>query len=130
MLSRIAQKPVLRRLARLALSIALPGVLLAAFLPVGVAPVIGGSDWASHGVAFAVLAILTALAFPRTPLFWSWAVLALIGAAIELVQALPALGRGASVIEAAYDAFVVAIVFGLMRLLGVRRDLRGRVERE
>lgn len=117
---------IVSRAARVALAAALPGVLIAAFLPVGVAPVIAGSDWASHGAAFAVLAVLTAAGFPRAPLFLSWAALSVVGAGIEVVQAIPALGRGASVIEAAYDALVVAVVFAIWRILG----FRSRVDEE
>lgn len=107
-------------MARAALAVALPGVLIAAFLPVGVAPVLAGSDWASHGAAFVVLAVLTAAAFPRAPVILSWSALALVGAGIEVVQAIPALGRGPSLIEAVYDALVVAVVFAIMRILGFR----------
>lgn len=128
--STIAWKPFWSWTARAALVVTLPGVLVAAFLPVGVAPVIGGSDWASHGAAFAVLAVLTFVAFPRVPLILSWAILALVGAGIEVVQAIPALGRGASLLEAAYDALVVAIVFGLIRLMGFGRVTGAHVERE
>lgn len=99
---------------------------MAAFLPVGVAPVIGGSDWISHGAAFAVLAVLTLVAFPRLPLAGAWAILAIIGVGIEIVQAIPLLGRGPSIIEAGYDAAVVAVVFALLQLSGLRRVLQGR----
>jgi quinol-cytochrome oxidoreductase complex cytochrome b subunit len=113
------------RWARLVLALALAGVLTAAFLPVGVAPVIGGSDWISHGTAFAVLAVLMVVAFPRLALVWGWMILAGVGVGIEIVQAIPLLGRGPSIVEAAYDAAVVALVFVVLQLSGLRRVLQG-----
>lgn len=110
-------------MARTALLIALVGVLAAAFAPLGMAPSIGGSDWISHGLAFAVLAALAALALPERPLVVLWLGLAILGVGIEILQATPVVGRGPSVAEAAWDALVAGAVLALMGL----GDLRARL---
>ena len=112
-------------LARAALLITLAGVLAAAFVPLGMAPSIGGSDWVSHGLAFAVLAVLSAMALPERPLFALWLGLAVLGVGIEILQAAPSVGRGPSVVEAAWDALVAGAVLALMGL----GDLRARQRR-
>jgi len=112
-------------LARAALLITLAGVLAAAFAPLGMAPSIGGSDWVSHGLAFAVLAVLSAMALPGRPLFALWLGLAVLGVGIEILQAAPLVGRGPSVVEAAWDALVAGAVLALMGL----GDLRARQRR-
>lgn len=103
-------------LARASLLIALAGVLAAAFVPLGMAPSIGGSDWVSHGLAFAVLAVLSAMALPKRPLFVLWMCLAVLGVGIEILQAAPLVGRGPSVAEAGWDALVAGVVLALMGL--------------
>lgn len=108
--------------ARAALLIALAGVLAAALAPLEMAPSIGGSDWISHGLAFAVLAVLSALALPGRPLVALWLGLAVLGVGIEILQATPVVGRGPSLAEAAWDALVAG---GVLVLMGLG-DLRAR----
>lgn len=111
--------------SRLGLLLTLLGVLAAAFVPLGLAPSIGGSDWISHGMAFAVLAVLFALALPGRSLVVLWLGLAIVGAGIEILQATPLVGRGPSVAEALWDALVAAVVLVLMKFGGLRARLTG-----
>lgn len=109
--------------ARAVLLLALVGVLAAAFAPLGMAPSIGGSDWISHGAAFAVLAVLSALALPGRSLVILWLGLTVVGVGIEILQATPLIGRGPSVAEALWDALVAGVVLVLMGLGGLRARL-------
>jgi VanZ family protein len=61
-------------------------------------PVLPGDpgDKELHMLAFLVLATLAAFAFPRISILWLFVGLAAFGGAIELFQAIPALGREAS----------------------------------
>lgn len=73
-----------------------------------------------HVLAFLVLAGLAAFAYPRLHLIMIFIGLALFGAAIEAVQAIPALGREASWIDWLADlgaAAVVLLAVGAVRLL-------------
>lgn len=110
-------------LGRGALALAAAGVLVSAFVPVSTAPSLG-SDWLSHGLAFLVLAVLSALAFPQASLLRLWLALTALGIAIEIVQGLPGVNRGPSVAEAVWDSAVVAIVFAIMTVKSVRRQAR------
>ncbi|WP_404417889.1 hypothetical protein [Brevundimonas vesicularis] len=111
-------------LSRAALILAGVGVLAAAFLPVSSAPSLG-SDWLSHGAAFLVLAALSAAALPGTSLLRLWWGLTLLGVLIEVIQSLPGVNRGASVLEAAWDSAVVAAVFLVISIGAVRRRAGG-----
>lgn len=113
-------------LSRLGLIIAGVGVLTAAFLPISSAPSLG-SDWLSHGAAFLVLAVLSALAWPGASLLRLWWALTLLGVLIELVQGLPGVNRGPSVLEALWDSAVVAAVFLVISLGAARRQGRRAV---
>jgi VanZ family protein len=73
-----------------------------------------------HVLAFVVLAALAAFAYPRLHLIMIFIGLALFGAAIEVVQAIPALGREASWMDWLADlgaAAVVLLTVGAIRLL-------------
>lgn len=111
-------------LSRLALIVSGAGVLAAAFLPVSSAPSLG-SDWLSHGAAFLVLAALSAAALPRTSLLRLWWGLTLLGILIEVIQGLPGVNRGPSVLEALWDSAVVAAVFLVISIGAVRRQAGG-----
>lgn len=108
-------------LSRLALLVAGAGVLTAAFLPVSTAPSLR-SDWVSHGAAFLVLAVLSAVALPKTSLLRLWWGLTFLGVLIEVIQGLPGVNRGPSVLEAAWDSAVVAAVFLIISIGAVRRQ--------
>jgi VanZ family protein len=78
------------------------------------------SDKVLHVLAFLVLAGLAALAYPRVRLVMIFLGLALFGAAIELVQAIPNLGREPSMMDWLADltaAAAVLLLVGAVRLI-------------
>jgi VanZ family protein len=75
------------------------------------------SDKVQHILAFAVLALLAALAYPRVSA-WRLALgLSLFGAAIELVQLIPALHRDGDVVDWCADTVSAMLLLSLGRLL-------------
>lgn len=79
-----------------------------------------------HISAFVVLSVLAWAAFPSTNVWQLAAVLCGFGALIELVQAIPALQRDASVYDWAIDCMTIAVCFGLFEL----KDRISRVKGE
>jgi hypothetical protein len=71
-------------------------------------------DKAEHFTAFYVLTILAAAAFPRRPLLAIAVALSLLGAGIELVQALPFIARDSDVWD--WFADTLAILAALLPL--------------
>lgn len=82
------------------------------------------SDKFQHMAAFATLALLGSLAFPRLPLIAVGAALLAFGALIEVVQMIPALHRDAEWLDLAADGAAVLLVLlpaGVARRLLERR---------
>lgn len=79
-------------------------------------------DKVQHILAFSVLALLGVLAFPRLRGWWLGIGLAVFGALIEFVQAIPALHRDASVFDWIADVGAILVVLCLALL--VRHLLR------
>jgi hypothetical protein len=71
------------------------------------------SDKVQHILAFAVLTALALAAYPRTGWLKIGIGLAVVGAAIELAQLIPALGREGSWLDWAADCGAVAVVLAL-----------------
>lgn len=85
-------------------------------------PAIPGNpgDKVLHVLAFLVLAGLAAFAYPRVRLVMIFLGLALFGAAIELVQAIPNIGREPSLMDWLADltaAGAVLLFVGAVRLI-------------
>jgi hypothetical protein len=78
------------------------------------------SDKIQHIMAFSVMAGLGALAFPRVPKLRLLLGLCLLGAGIEVLQAIPALHRDAEFLDWVADSVASALVLGAMHL-GRRR---------
>lgn len=113
----------LHRLARLLFWSAAAFALVMACLPQPVALPGDPGDKLLHIIAFAGLALLAALAYPRVRLLTVLTGLSLFGAMIELVQMIPALNRSAEWLDWAADTLAVAVVLGcvfLCRCLGRR----------
>ena len=72
-------------------------------------------DKIQHIVAFATLAILGSFAFPRTALLQLLLRLSLFGAAIEVVQAFPALHRDSDPLDWIADTAAVAVILLIVR---------------
>jgi VanZ family protein len=78
-------------------------------------------DKAQHFGAFAVLAVLALIAYPRVrPLYLALG-LSLFGALIELVQSLPIVQRDSDVLDWIADSLALLIVVGSLSLLSRRR---------
>ncbi|PNU02428.1 hypothetical protein [Novosphingobium guangzhouense] len=85
----------------------------------------GPSDKFQHMMAFATLAVLAALGYPRVPRMAVAAGLVLVGAGIEVVQMIPSLNRDAEVMDLVADTFAVLVVLGAVSLaLRLRRNRR------
>lgn len=77
-------------------------------------------DKVLHVLAFLVLAGLAAFAYPRVRLVIVFLGLALFGAAIELVQAIPSIGREPSWMDWLADmtaAAAILLFIGVLRLM-------------
>lgn len=79
------------------------------------------NDKIQHMIAFATLGLLGAWAYARTPLLQLLAALSLYGAAIELVQAIPALHRDSDVKDWIADTLAAGVVLLLVRRWRLRR---------
>jgi hypothetical protein len=73
------------------------------------------SDKIQHVAAFATLALLGTWAFPRTSALALLVRLSLFGAAIEILQAIPALHRDSDVRDWLADTFAVAAILLILR---------------
>lgn len=109
----IPQRPSLQRArvlaARPAFWLAMAFVLMMALLPHPPRfPLDRFGDKAEHAAAFAVLAVLAACAWPRLALWRVLAALSLVGALIELAQAIPALHRDCELNDWLADTLAVA----------------------
>lgn len=76
----------------------------------------------NHVFAFVVLTMLARAAFPALPRLWLAGILLAYGALIEILQAIPALQRTASLTDLATDA--VGIALGLL-LVWIAGQLAG-----
>ena len=72
------------------------------------------SDKVQHIMAFATLALLGSFAYPATRVTRLLASLSLLGAVIEVVQAIPALHRDSDVVDWIVDTVAVAVVLVLV----------------
>lgn len=73
------------------------------------------NDKVQHIAAFATLSLLGNFAYPRTDLTKLLVRLSLFGAAIEVIQAIPALHRDSDVLDWLADTVAVAVVLLLVR---------------
>jgi hypothetical protein len=78
------------------------------------------NDKVQHMLAFGTLALLGAIGFPRTGLLRLGERLSFVGAMIEVLQAIPALGRDCDVRDWIADTAAIAVVLLIVAL--VRRN--------
>jgi VanZ family protein len=122
-------KPVnLLRLAQFAFWAALLFTFAEAVMPARKAILLFRWDKAEHFVAFYVLTILAASAFPRRSLLLIAAVLSAFGASIELVQALPFVNRDCSFWDWVADAIAIGAALAPMALVWWRTEFGRRTE--
>jgi hypothetical protein len=100
-------------LARILLFIAALTAFVMAILPHPPEVPVVSWDKLQHMAAFAVLAGLAALGFPRSSPFVVLAGLALFGGLIELVQAIPAIHRDSDAFDWLADIGAGAVVLAL-----------------
>ncbi|HEX7006142.1 MAG TPA: VanZ family protein [Alphaproteobacteria bacterium] len=103
------------RIAQLAFWIAALVVLVLAVKPPSTLPPLIPWDKAAHFLAFYVLTVLAAAAFPRRTLLLLAVALSAYGALIELIQAHPAIGRDSDIWD--WVADTAAIAAALLPLL-------------
>lgn len=108
------------RFWRLALFVAIAFAVVMACLPEP--PRLPGdpSDKLVHMAAFAVLTLLARIAYPRASAWYVMGAMALLGAAIEFLQSLPAIGREPSLADWIADVFAIGFV---LAMAGVSRAL-------
>lgn len=86
-------------------------------------PLLGAApDKLQHIAAFAVLAALSAVAFPARPMFVLLCALIGFGALIEVVQAIPALNRDSDILDLLADAAAALLAGGATRWWMNRRQ--------
>ncbi|MFC4294570.1 hypothetical protein ACFO0A_05795 [Novosphingobium tardum] len=103
------------RLTRTAFWLAAATALVLAELPKPPSlPIDGFGDKFEHILAFAVLALLGAAAYPRYPLARLGERLSFFGALIEVLQALPMLNRDCDIMDWVADTVAVAVVLGVV----------------
>ena len=89
-------------------------------------PIDGYGDKFEHATAFAVMALLAAIAYPETPLPRTAERLSFLGALIEVGQSIPALNRDCDIRDWLVDTGAVVVVLGLyamVRWLSGRRSI-------
>lgn len=74
-------------------------------------------DKFAHMLAFAVLTVVARLAWPRTPIWIAGLLLSLYGAAIELLQTIPALHRDSDPRDWVADTAAIALALLLAQFL-------------
>ena len=74
-------------------------------------------DKFEHMLAFAVLTVVARLAWPRTPIWIAAVLLSLYGAAIELLQTIPALHRDSDPRDWVADTAAIALALLLAQFL-------------
>lgn len=84
-------------------------------------PFDGMSDKYQHMLAFAVLSLLAALAYPRASLLRIGERLSFLGALIEVLQAIPSLHRDCDIRDWIADTLAIALVLGFVALTRRRR---------
>jgi hypothetical protein len=100
---------------RFLLAAALTLAIVMALLPNP--PAVPASDKSQHMAAFGVLTILSALAYPASPLYRIGERLSFLGAMIEVAQSIPALHRDCDIMDWIADTAMIVAVLVVVRLV-------------
>jgi hypothetical protein len=125
---RIPKSAAFLRLAQFAFWATLLFTFAEAVMPARKAIPLFPWDKAEHFVAFYVLTILAASAFPRRSLLLVAAALSAFGAVIELVQALPFVNRDCDFWDWVADTIAVGAALAPMALVWWRTEFGRRAE--
>ncbi|HEX8553755.1 MAG TPA: hypothetical protein VF695_03520 [Sphingomonas sp.] len=87
-------------------------------------PTTGWGDKINHMLAFALLALLAANAYPAEPLWRIGERLSFLGALIEVIQSIPGLHRDCDILDWIADTFAVSVL--LLLVAAVRAGRRSR----
>ena len=109
--------------ARVALALCLVFTFVGAFGPPGIGPGLFPWDKANHFCAFFAITAAAILALPRLGLIWIGAGASALGAAIELLQALPFIGRDSDFWDWAADDAGIVAVLAVVALANFRRSV-------
>lgn len=102
--------------------VAAAGAVVMAVLPMPPrVPLDRYGDKVEHMIAFATLAFLAVLAFPRMPRLRIVERLSFLGALIELVQSIPRLHRDCDIRDWVADTIAVIVVVAVMNLVRPQR---------
>ena len=91
------------------------------------------SDKLLHIIAFATLTLMARLAYPRAKIWPIFIGLGALGAGIEFIQAIPALGRDASLTDWLADVLAISAVLGVIaafRWIGDLKAVRPSIEND
>lgn len=117
-----SESDMIKRRPKLAFWSALAVTLYFAWSPAP--PVLIENDKSQHILAFVTLTALFCWAYPKVRWFWILGSLALVGGAIEIVQALPSLHRTSDIADWYADVAAVALTILLVRLVLWTRNSR------
>lgn len=110
--------------------VTLAGALVAALVPSPNAPAFVESDKVNHIIAFAVLSVQAAWAFPRAPLLAIAAAMAVFGGIIEGLQAVMAVGRSAEWGDWRADVMAAGIALIIVAVLRACIHRRPSLDRD
>jgi VanZ family protein len=122
--------PLLRlgKLTGAVLGLALVYTLYEAFKPANSGGGLFPWDKADHFSAFFVLTGLAMVAFARQPLWRIATAMAILGAAIELIQGLPFVGRDCDFWDWVAELCAIAAVYAVVLAAKMRRTFADRAE--
>jgi len=120
----------LGKTAGIVFAVLLVYTLYEAFAPPTSGPGLMPWDKAVHFTAFFVLTGVALVAFPRQPLWRIAAGMSVIGALIELIQALPFVNRDCDVWDWVAEMVAIAALYGTILAARLRRSLGEDGERK
>ncbi len=113
-------------LFRLALFAAIAFAVTMALLPKPPEVVPIANDKAQHMLAFATLALLAALAYPKAQLFRIGERLSFLGAMVEVLQSIPALHRDCDIRDWIADTIAICVMLLIVATIRRRSSIVGK----
>ena len=113
-------------LFRLALFVAIAFAVTMALLPKPPQIVPIANDKAQHMLAFATLALLAALAYPKAQLFRIGERLSFLGAMVEVLQSIPALHRDCDIRDWIADTIAICVMLLIVATVRRRSSIVGK----